>query len=91
MLNELAPNDGSSQENLQATNDAAPPHGFEFDPVTIGVILAGLQLVFANNKYWVVQCKYGELIARLDFELIGWHVGDDERQVIEVSFERSFF
>lgn len=55
-----------------------------FDEVTIAQILGQIQLVFAN-KYWVVQCKYCELIACLNFDEIEWHVGEDERQVVQVS------
>lgn len=38
-----------------------------------------------DNKYWVVQCKYCELIGSLRFEEMDWQVGGDKRQVIEVS------
>lgn len=62
------------------------PRGHEFDETTIAGVLEQLQLVFAN-KYWVVQCKYSELIARLNYAEIEWHVGEDERHVIEVSFQ----
>lgn len=47
-------------------------------------VLSKFRAVF-DNKYWVVQCKYCELIAGLRFDDIEWQLGGDKRQVMEVS------
>lgn len=76
----------SSEENSTDDPSSVKTNSkrFEFDQITIAVIIDRLQLVFANIKYWVVQCKYSELIACLNYDAIEWHVGEDERQVIQV-------
>lgn len=40
--------------------------------------------VFAN-KYWVVQCRYCELIGSMQFDEVEWQLDGDKRHVIEVS------
>lgn len=53
--------------------------------VTIENVIHGLQLVF-ENKYWVVQCKYCDLISKLDFQIINAIYGCDQGHLYEVSF-----
>lgn len=52
--------------------------------VTIENVIHGLQLVF-ENKYWVVQCKYCDLISKLDFQIINAIHGCDQGRLYEVS------
>lgn len=52
--------------------------------VTIGNVIHELQLVF-ENKYWVVQCKYCDLISKLDFQIVNAIYGCDQRRLFEVS------
>ena len=51
--------------------------------ITIENIIDELQLVF-ENKYWVVQCKYCDLISKLDFQIINMIYGCDQGHLYEV-------
>lgn len=55
--------------------------------VTIENIIDELMLVF-GNKYWVVQCKYCDLISKLDFERLQLIYGVDRAQLYEVMYPR---
>lgn len=61
---------------LLASND-------NYGNVTIENIIDELMLVF-SNKYWVVQCKYCDLISKLDFERLQLIYGVDRAQIYEV-------
>lgn len=61
---------------LLASND-------NYGNVTIENIIDELMLVF-GNKYWVVQCKYCDLISKLDFERLQLIYGVDRAQLYEV-------
>lgn len=52
--------------------------------VTIESMIHELQLVF-ENKYWVVQCKYCDLISKLDFQIVNAIYGSDQGRLFEVS------
>lgn len=52
--------------------------------ITIENIIDELLLVY-ENKYWVVQCKYCDLISKLDFDRIKLVIGHDQAQLYEVN------
>lgn len=51
--------------------------------VTIENIFNELALVY-ENKYWVVQCKYCDLISKINFEFLKWGFGYDRTYLYEV-------
>lgn len=53
----------------------------------VEAVLDRLSAVF-GNKYWVVQCKYCELIGSMRFDDVEWQLDGDKRHVIEVSTEQ---
>lgn len=51
---------------------------------TMTNVIRGLQLAF-ENKYWVVQCKYLDLISKLDFPIIVSIYGSEQGRFYEVN------